>query len=60
MSRPHHLWISPELRQAITSLRARFWNDYWQDKIGSVDDETRPKYGALVDAMYKILPGLLL
>ncbi len=58
MSRPHHLFISPELRQAITSLRSRFWNDYWQDKIESVDDETRLKYGALVDAMYKILPGL--
>jgi hypothetical protein len=58
MSRPHHLWISTELRQAITSLRARFWNDYWQDKIESFDDETRPKYGALVHAMYNILDGL--
>ena len=58
MSRPHHLWISPELRTAITSLQASFWNDYWEDKFKSVDAETRAKYGALVGAMYKILPGL--
>jgi hypothetical protein len=58
MDRPHHLWISPELRQAITSLQARFWNDDWGSKFESVDDETRLKYGALVGAMYKILDGL--
>jgi hypothetical protein len=57
MSRPHHLFISPELRQVITSLQVRFWNDYWQHKFESVDDETRPKYGALVGSMYKILDG---
>ena len=55
MARPHHLWISLELRQAIKSLQARFGNDDWQDKFESVDDETRLKYRALVGVMYKIL-----
>ena len=57
MSRPHYLWISTELRQAITSLQARFWDDCWEDKFESVDDETRLKYRALVGVMYKILDG---
>jgi hypothetical protein len=46
MSRPHHLRISLELRQAILSLQTRFWNDYWEKKFESVDDETRLKYRA--------------
>lgn len=58
MSPPQYLWISTELRTAIISLQASFWNDYWEDKKMSVDAETRAKYGALVDAMHKILPGL--
>ena len=58
MSRPYHLWISPKLRQAITSLQASFWNDYWDDKKESVDAETHGKYGAFVDALSRILPGL--
>jgi hypothetical protein len=58
MSRPYHLFISQELRQAITSLQACFWNDYWDDKKESVDAETHGKYGAFVDALHKILDGL--
>jgi len=58
MSRPHHLFISVELRTAITSLQGSFWNDYWYDKKESVDAETRGKYGAFVDTLRKILPGL--
>jgi hypothetical protein len=57
MDRTYHLFISPELRKAITSLQASFWNDYWEDKFESVDDETRLKYRALVGVMYKILDG---
>ena len=37
MSRPRNLWISPELRQAITSLNdVSFAEDYWYDEFQSV------------------------
>ena len=58
MSRQHHLLISPELRQAITSLQARFGTEYWEDKFESVDDELRSNYRVLVGAIYKILDGV--
>ncbi len=61
MSRPHHLWISGELRQAITSLQTSFGSDFWFDygerKMMLGDDDTRSKFQALVGAMYKILDG---
>jgi hypothetical protein len=55
MSGQHYLLISPELRQAVTSLQANFGTDYWEDKFESVDEGLRSKYQALVGAMYKFL-----
>ena len=49
----HHM--DKQLRKAISSLQASFWNDAWKDKFESVNAETHVKYEALQGAMSKIL-----
>ena len=55
MSLPHNLWISSEMRQAITSLQARFGTEIWEAKFNSVNAVTRTKLQALARAMAKVI-----
>ena len=52
---PHNLWISPELRQAITSLQTRFGTNIWETKFNSVNAVTRTKLQALARAVAKVI-----
>jgi hypothetical protein len=55
MSLPHNLWISPELRQAITFMQACFGTNIWEDKFSSVNAVMRSKLQALAGAMNKVI-----